>query len=187
MAEPRESSDASIREFLAALSFAEATHGACRLRLSSPAGHVAAVQQLDRHALAHFVTDTFADIHGSHSAASGDLQQSIRSALQAKEFGVRKRANGRDADTAHEKRTRARREQRFYLPPGVVRRCRAPRKIGCAYPAADPRRGERTFDLRVPPAISLCSDACAGRSSRRTKRTEIDNAAADSSAVIPPK
>jgi hypothetical protein len=41
---------------------------------------------------------------------------SNRSALQPKEFGVRKRANGRDADTAHEKGTRATREQLSTCP-----------------------------------------------------------------------
>src|SRR2546427_445307 len=43
------------------------------------------------------------------------------------------------------------------------------------------------LDSNVHPAISLCSNACANRSSRRTTCTESDNTVADSSAVMPPK
>ena len=146
-------------------------------------------QQLDGDALPHFAVHALGDVDRAHAAAADDLEQAIRSAQPSTVVEPRQRAAGGDADVVLEQRRGAGLggDQCLDLAPGVVvdrmRRevpfARGGRQVGDAV--------KEFLDRRRHRAISLRSHACAKRSSRRTTCTDIDSAAADSSAVMPPK
>src|ERR1700722_20022008 len=145
--------------------------------------------QLHGDALGHFAVHALGQIHRAHAPAPYYLKQPVRPATPSFACELRQRLAGRDTDVPHQESARAgiEFEQRLYLAAdlgidpvfGQILRAGLRRQIR--------QRMKYLLDFDLHPAISLRSQACATRNSRRTVCTDISSTAADSSAVIPPK